>query len=95
MKTSKPDILEAAVKLASSTGLYLFTRAEVATESGMAESTVSFHFGTMDELRHEVVKRAVNTENLPILADARSGRAPINVPMNAKLRKKVAAFIAR
>lgn len=92
--TSKPTILSAAVKLANDMGLHQFSRVDVATEAGVGESTVSYHFGTMPELRTAIVKHAVKREMLKILADARAGREAVGVPMSATLRKKIAKYIA-
>lgn len=94
-ETAKPAILGAAVKLAREKGLHKFSRIEVALEAEVGESTVSYHFGQMPELRTAVVKYAVEHEILSILADARAGRESVGVPMSEELRKKVAAYIAR
>lgn len=93
--TSKPKILDAAVSLAKAKGLNGFSREDVAKLAKMAEATVSFHFGNMDELRKAVVKHAVANEILPILADVRSAREKGYVGrMPAALVKKVAQYIA-
>lgn len=94
---SKPAILNAAVSLAAAKGLRKFSRDEVAEKSGMASATVSFHFGTMDDLRKEVVTVAIQREYVSILADARADRdsAKLFTGMSAELKEKVAAYIAR
>lgn len=92
--TSKPAILKAAVKLANNAGLLQFSRVDVANEANVGESTVSYHFGTMPELRAAIVRHAVEHEMLKILADARAAREAVGVPMSAALRKKIAKYIA-
>jgi len=92
--TSKPAILSAAVKLANDAGLFQFSRVDVANAAGVGESTVSYHFGTMPELRTAIVKHAIDHEMLKILADARAGREKVGVVMSAALRKKIAKYIA-
>lgn len=94
-ETSKPAILAAAVKLAREKGLHKFSRIEVANAAEVGESTVSYHFGQMPDLRKAVVQYAVEKEILSILADARAGRESVGVPMSEELRTKVAAYIAR
>lgn len=94
-ETSKPEILAAAVKLAREKGLHKFSRIEVAKAAEVGESTVSYHFGQMPEVRKAVVQYAVEHEIMSILADARAGRESVGVPMSEDLRKKVAAYIAR
>jgi len=93
--SSKPAILAAAVSLARKVGLFHFSRIDVANEADVGESTVSYHFGPMPDLRTAVVRHAVEHEILSILADARSSRESVGVPMSEDLRKKVAAHIAR
>jgi AcrR family transcriptional regulator len=95
-ETSKPAILAAAVSLAKKHGLRNFSREQVAKASKMAEATVSFHFGNMDELRKEVVKAAIAGEVLSILADARADRksSELYTGMTAELKKRVANYIA-
>ena len=94
--TSKPYILEVAVALAKEHGLRKFSRSQVAKKTGLASATVSFHFGSMDALRTEVVKYAVENEVLSILADVRTDRdrADFSARMSAELKKKVANYIA-
>lgn len=94
-ETSKPAILAAAVSLARAKGLLRFSRIEVANDSGVGESTVSYHFGTMFDLRKAVVQHAVDSEILSILADVRSCRESFGIPMNEKLREKIAEYISR
>ncbi len=88
-------ILAAAVKLANDVGLLQFSRADIASAAGVGQSTVSYYFGSMPEVRVAIVKHAVQHEMLKILADARSSRAPLGVMMPAKLKEKVAAYIKR
>lgn len=93
--TSKPAILSAAVSLARKRGLHSFSRLEVSEEAKVGESTVSYHFGTMPELRTAVVQYAVKHKILSILADARASRESTGVPMSEELKNQVAAYIAR
>jgi len=92
--TSKPAILKAAVKLANDVGLFQFSRVDVANAAEVGESTVSYHFGTMPQLRTAIAQHAIEHEMLKILADARAGREKVGVVMSATLRKKIAKYIA-
>lgn len=93
---SKPSILAAAVSLARKGGLRSFSRADVAREADLAKATISFHYGSMETLRREVVKEAIDKEILSILADARADRASgLIVRMSAELKEKVAEYISR
>jgi len=93
--SSKAAILGAAVTIARRNGLFKFSRIDVAEEAEVGESTVSYHFGTMKDLRTAIVQYAVKNEILSILADARASRESVGVPMSEELRNKVAAHIAR
>lgn len=94
--TSKPKILDVAVSLAKAKGLKGFSREDIAKAAKVAEATVSFHFGTMAEMRAAIVKHAIANEILPILADVRSSREKgYSGRMPAALVKKVANYIAK
>ena len=61
-------ILRAAITVASDVGYARFTRAQVAGEAQCAESLVSAYFGTMVKFRRCVMRAAVRTEHLNIIA---------------------------
>lgn len=102
-KTRKPrpnqkaEILAAAVSLAKSKGLRNFARIEIATLAQVAEATVSFHLGKMDEVRRAIVEYAIDNEVIPVLVDARADRSSgeLYTRMSADLKQKIAAHIAR
>jgi AcrR family transcriptional regulator len=93
----KPAILAAAIIIAREKGLRNFSRADVATEAGVANATVTFHFKNMDNLRRDIVKHAIDNEVMPSLADARADRqsAALFTRMSSELKQKVAAHISR
>lgn len=94
--TSKPFILETAVRLAKERGLRKFSRNDLAKETGLASATVTYHFGGMAGLLREVVKFATENEVLSILADVRADRERSNLGarMTPQLKKKVAHYVA-
>lgn len=63
-------ILTAGLLLGGKVGLANITRAEIATTAGVAAGSINAAFGTMDDLRRAVVVRAVETRNLPLIAQA-------------------------
>lgn len=91
----KADIFKAAVHLANIWGLFQFTRFHVSQGARTSECSVTWHFGTMQELRTAIVKHAAENELIHILADARRGRNPIKVPLTAALNKKLAKHTRR
>ncbi len=69
----KPDerrgeILTAALDVAEQRGYKRFTRIEVATQAGCAESLISSYFGTMDKFRRTIMRAAIKQERLTIIA---------------------------
>ena len=56
------------MKLAERKGYRNITRDEIALEAGVHPSNVSYHLGTMIELRRHVMREAVRAECLSIIA---------------------------
>lgn len=63
------NILEAAYQLAQADGWSNFKRDDVAERAGVATGSVSHHFRGMDGLRGAVMRKAIQTECLPIIAE--------------------------
>lgn len=68
------NILEAAYQLAQLDGWTNFKRDDVAEKAGVATGSVSHHFRTMDGLRDAVMRKAIQTECLSIVADGLAAR---------------------
>ena len=66
----KDEILTAAIPLAEEHGFANVTRNMIADSLGVAPTTVQYHFGTMTTLRKEIVRRAVKSGNLSVIAQA-------------------------
>lgn len=93
-RTMKEKILQAAVKVAESVPLHAINRAGIATRAGCAPSLVTWYLGAMDLVRCAVIDRAVETNNVKVIAGAISilGRFP-QVPdaLRRKALKSLAA----
>ena len=61
-------ILQAAIEVAAETSYKYMTRKDVAARAEVTEPLVSFYFKSMDELRRQVMARAIETPTLIILA---------------------------
>jgi AcrR family transcriptional regulator len=61
-------IMAAAIKLAAAGGWRNLTRDRVASAAGVAVGSVNHEFGTMGELRAAVMREAVASERLEIIA---------------------------
>lgn len=64
----RDEILRAGIKAAEKHGFNNFTREQVSSVAGCAESLISAYFGTMTKFRRTVMRHAVNNENLNVIA---------------------------
>ena len=67
-KDRREEILTAALNVAENVGYRQLTREQVAINAGCAESLVSSYFGTMDKFKRTIMRAAVKSENLHIIA---------------------------
>jgi AcrR family transcriptional regulator len=78
----KAQILEAAVQLSAAQGYSHVTREGIATAAECAPGLVSNYFGTMTNLRRDIMRAAIRQRNLTIIAqglaakDAHACKAP-------------------
>lgn len=89
----KQKILDAAIHLAIEIGYRNITRKDVATRSDSAQGLVSRYFKTIANLRHEVLKEAVNREIMPILVENLSARDFDRIPVSPELKQKVILYL--
>lgn len=66
-KLRKNDILKAALAVAERTHYAQMTRQEVADEAGVTGPLVQHYFGTMGQLRKDVMRHAVLNRVLPVI----------------------------
>lgn len=67
--SKKIEILNTAYKLAEDKGFNFITRDLVAELSGVAMGTVNYYFNTIEELRDEVMIKAIKLKNSRIIAE--------------------------
>lgn len=92
---SKEHILNTAYDMAIRDGFYNITRDGVAAEAGVAMGSVNHHYGTMDTLRDEVIRRAVDENQLGILAQALMRGNPIAMTVSKKLQVEALTSIVK
>lgn len=68
----KDHILNVAIKLAEKLGYSRMTVMQVAEAAGVTHGTVLRYYGTVAQLRNDVMRKAVKTENLKIIAQGLS-----------------------
>lgn len=93
-KVRKAMILAVAVNLAETVGLNGLRRDEVAKAADVANGLVSRYFNTMPQLRRAVIRSAVHTENLTLIAQALAMREPEAMKASDELKKKALATLS-
>lgn len=64
------QIVSAALKIAEREGYQNVTRKQIADAAGLSEGSVSFHLGTMPQLRRHIVRHAIAQRSLRVLGQA-------------------------
>lgn len=76
------QVLELALDLCEEVGLYHVTRLELAERCGVSPGLFYHHFGTMTQLRRQIIRKAIAVERLAIIAqglalnDSHAKKAP-------------------
>jgi len=73
----KQQIMTAALKLARKHGYMIITREAVAEEAGVSAGLVSLYWGTMPKFRRSIMREAVRTECMPVIAQGLVNGDPI------------------
>lgn len=95
IKDRNRRILNAAVLLSREDSYQWITRADVARASGVSGGTISGAFGTMADLKRAVIREAISSRILPIIAEALGARHPIAIEeCPADLKREAMAFAA-
>lgn len=91
----KYQILTAALELATTPGGYKrLTRKAIADRVGCAEGLVSRYFATMPQMRRTVMRSAVLTENLHIIAQGLADGDPHAAKAPADLKARAIATLS-
>ena len=87
----KEKVLAAATACARADGYQWITRSIVADAAGVCGATVSNAFGGMLELKREVLRQAVASRDLALVAQGLTDRHPIVMDAPEELRAAAAA----
>ena len=93
-KVRKQQIIVAALKLATSNGFQNIRRDAVAVEANVAPGLVSKYWGTMTQLRRAVMREAVKTENLKVIAQGLALGDKVATKASEHIRKKAIQQLA-
>lgn len=66
-QTTRVQILNSTMKLAAKADYRHITREAIAEHAKVTPSLVSYHLGTMEQMRRHVMREAIRTENLAVL----------------------------
>ena len=94
-KFKRENVLIVATSLASSVGYQNITREDVAQSAFTSAGTVSGLFGSMEQLKQEVVKFAIANACLPVIAQALAARNKLAMCIPDELKRKVAEAMIR
>lgn len=67
-KDRKASILQIALALSEKHHYTTVTRNDISNKGGFAPTLVQYHFGTMNQLRRDIMRLAIQTENLVVIA---------------------------
>lgn len=88
----KDHILKHAMKLAERHG-YMLTRDELARAAEVTPSLVTYHFHSIKGLREAIIERAINEENLKVLAQGLANSNPVALAAPPQLKQAAAKFL--
>ncbi len=92
---TRAHVLAAAMRLAKKYGLASVKRDDVAREAECASGTVNFHFQTMAFLQNEIIKEAIRTRALRLIAEGIVGGYTAARSVNEPLRSEALASFAK
>lgn len=95
MKTDarKEDILAAALPLAEQRGYATVTRNDIAKAARISGPTLHYHFGTMAQLRRDLMRYAIRKGSLRVIAQGVVANDPQALKLDGETRQRaMAAF---
>lgn len=82
------QILAGALEIAKRDGYARVTRDAVAHYVGISSSLIPHHMGTMEEFRRKIMREALRTECLPVIAQGIAARDRHALKASPELRAK-------
>lgn len=93
-RAHKSHILSAALALAPKIGYSKLTQTAIAEKAGVPSSLLPYYFGTMTQLRRDLMREAIRVECLPVIAQGLSCRDRHALRAPLELRHRSLQFIA-
>lgn len=88
------ELLDAALALATEGHYMRVSRYAIAKRAGCSDSLIQHHLGTMCKLRRAVMRAAVMTECLPVIAQGIVAKDPQALKAPAALRERALTSVA-
>ena len=95
MKTTKQQLLTAAVEVAAETHYLKVNRDQIAARVGVTSPLVQYYWKTMGHLKRAVVGEAIRCENLTVLAQAVGAGDSRVSDLDPELKSRVIDYISR
>lgn len=73
-KDRREEIVQAALSWAQAIGYQNVTRENIAKSVGLTPQAIQHHIGTMAKLRRDIMRRAIATDNLHVLAQGMANK---------------------
>lgn len=86
-ESRKKTILSAAVGIAERDGYMVMKRDDIALAAGCATGSVHRYFDTMDNLRHLVMKHAIENGNMTVLGQGLAMKHPAAQAASKEMKK--------
>lgn len=93
-ETRQKQILEAATHLAVDKGYQNITRAQVALVARVSVGSINLYFTTMEYLKQIVLRDAIASENLVIIAQGLAANDPLLIDAPVLLLRRAAESLA-
>ena len=88
------EILDSALKLAEKSNYNSITRDAIADHAGVSVGLVTHYFGTMPKLKRDVMRIAVRTESLPVIAQGLVAKDSHAVKASDDLKQRALASLS-
>lgn len=97
-KKLKPEIrkeliIEAAISVAEEVGYLNIQRVDVANKAGCASGTVNRYYGTMNQLKIDVLRHAIKNENYTVIMQGITNNAPQMKKVSDDLKQRACSAL--
>ncbi len=88
------QILRAALEIAPTKGYNRMTRDDIAHKANIPPTLITYHCGTMPDLRRDIMREAIRVECLPVIAQGLAVRDRHALKAPEELRRRALQSLA-